>query len=647
MKRSRGQMTDELRSYSQIETPYGLLIQKLDLPLIDGKVYHWYMANPFALLWWLVQHLVYFRKFFCANVRGEVGKVVLYEDEATPGNKLHWHNPREMLCWYWTLAQFPAWYRSRKHGWFVLGYIKTPILKTVVGGASGMAKQILHFLWSSTKFNFDKGIFLSYDDVEFKFRARLHCIIVDGLAEKKLCSLKGASGMKCCADCKNVLTGPPHKYKNHPYLRHYSCTRLNQFDLHTEATFNDMTTKLVALADAGSKKLKAHEKAYGLNYEPDALVFDVSLRDVFSPIRNGFKDPMHTLIASGGVAQHHISAFLMALIIAMRVTLEDVDRWCAQIRWPHDMQHLLSKSFFTSRVTLKISKKQASLRAFANETLSAITALLLFWEVELEPEGKLLRHGRCLRLLKWILDILFYMGDEAVKHAGALAKLMEEYGDLFLELYPIHFVKPKFHWMFHIPLALARFGLCLNCMAPERMHKAALALAGHVAASKEPDRYLLERQSEALLEDMKSPDMFNETFLLPHWEPAPELHSALVHLDPDGQGQTFDPTHSSNILVSKALRTRCGTVKQGALVLLHGSAIGQVQYCGLYEKLGSGSVTHFIVYRPFSPVGAGFYKDVGCGHVICSSDSIQRLLPYYVSSSGGVHGVHPLLPWAD
>ena len=158
-------------------------------------------------------------EFFCAKVRGEVGKVVLYEDEATPGNKLHWHNPREMLCWYWTLAQFPAWYRSRKHGWFVLGYIKTPILKKLVGGASGMAKQILHFFWSSTNHNFDKGIFLSYDDVEFKFRARLHCIIVDGLAEKKLCSLKGASGMKCCADCKNVLTGPPHKYyKNHPYL---------------------------------------------------------------------------------------------------------------------------------------------------------------------------------------------------------------------------------------------------------------------------------------------------------------------------------------------------------------------------------------------------------------------------------------------
>ena len=75
MKRSRGQMTEELRSYSQIETPYGLLIQKLDLPLIDGKVYHWYMANPFALLWWLVQHLVYFRIFFAQKSGVRLGRL--------------------------------------------------------------------------------------------------------------------------------------------------------------------------------------------------------------------------------------------------------------------------------------------------------------------------------------------------------------------------------------------------------------------------------------------------------------------------------------------------------------------------------------------------------------------------------------------
>ena len=63
MKRSRGEMTAELDVYSKVKTPYGLLIQKFDLPMIDGKVYHWYMANPFALLWWLIQHLMHFRNF--------------------------------------------------------------------------------------------------------------------------------------------------------------------------------------------------------------------------------------------------------------------------------------------------------------------------------------------------------------------------------------------------------------------------------------------------------------------------------------------------------------------------------------------------------------------------------------------------------
>ena len=197
--------------------------------------------------------------------------------------------------------------------------------------------------------------------------------------------------------------------------------------------------------------------------------------------------------------------------------------------------------------------------------------------------------------------------------------------------------------MFHIPLALARFGICLNCMAPERMHKSALALAVHVPASVEPGQYLLLRQGMALSEDMKSPDLFNETFLQPPLEHAPELHSALVHLDPDGQRQTIDPTNRVRILVSKAMRTGRGTVRQGALVLLDGSAIGQVQHCGVYEKLGSGFVAHFIAYVPFSAAGDGFYKDVGCGRVICSSDSIQRVLPYVSCSAG----VHPLLPWSE
>ena len=84
----------------------------------------------------------------------------------------------------------------------------------------------------------------------------------------------------------------------------------------------------------GKGKFEELEKAYGLKYEPGGIVYDAYVRSIYNPIDNTFWDPMHILVASSGVAQYEGNGFLYVAVHEFGVSLEDIDAWSKELRWP-------------------------------------------------------------------------------------------------------------------------------------------------------------------------------------------------------------------------------------------------------------------------------------------------------------------------
>ena len=315
----------------------------------------------------------------------------------------------------------------------------------IAGGLSGLCRSILKFFFAGLgTFSFLTGVRLSDGrGSDWILRSRLLSFIQDGKAFKELNHTKGAGGFKCCQGCKNV-TNPQKQtleaYSQDDYLVHYTCTDPKKFDKHTPESFWEMIDLLSSqVGRLSPDDLSELELACGIGYDPDSLTFDRGLRSIYNPIQHNMCDPMHVLVASGGVIQFEINEFVRHAIRSEGLKVMDLDAWvAAHVIWrrEHQQKHMVGKkrkTFFQDRVVMK---PHAHLKAFASETLMALCALVLFFEIVYEPHGIMQEHGKCLKLLQCIVDILFFMGDGAVKCHAQLSALIEQHNTLFLKIYP-------------------------------------------------------------------------------------------------------------------------------------------------------------------------------------------------------------------
>ena len=316
LKRSHKGVFKEMQEAElQAHTPYGPLITEVELEFSNGPPQKWPIVNPFALLYVLCSVCPLYLNFARRCIGEDMGNIILYTDETTPGNQLHVDQQRELCCFYWTFAQFPKWFRARASGWLILGFIKTTELKHVKGGLSGLCAQVLRVFWSPKSFNFLFGMRLPIQGGHWHLRAKLLCFVQDGLADKKVCSVKGASGIKVCIACKNIVQCDPKAVKDDKWRVHYALAKPHQFDRHTPATFFEMVDKLAQAHGTIPKGLfEKLEKECGINYDPHSILCDQYARAIFNPIDHIYKDPMHVFLASKGVAQYEVNCFVAHLV---------------------------------------------------------------------------------------------------------------------------------------------------------------------------------------------------------------------------------------------------------------------------------------------------------------------------------------------
>ena len=327
----RRTLHDASASHAAARTPYGSVVQSLQLET-DGGSFAWHFLHPAAMLYYICLTIPRFAQFLKSSLASGQGRVVIYADEIRPGNVLRPDKGRAVQCLYWSILEWPLWFRQQAQGWLSLGYLRTKVVNTMKGGMSALIRKLLHVFWPPEGFNLNTvGMRCPCDGDLFYFKLRCEGFMADEKGLKELFNCKGSSGSKPCILCKNLVGRMDLPHDSEYFVK--LDAKYSSLDLHDDTTIWESVDALENQAPVLSKsQLHKLEQCLGFNYDTSALLFDKHLRSVLKPASGVLWDSMHCL-HHNGVASCHVLHLLVALRSA-GVTYKDVDAFLAEFVSP-------------------------------------------------------------------------------------------------------------------------------------------------------------------------------------------------------------------------------------------------------------------------------------------------------------------------
>ena len=466
-------ISKQLHSVDSIQTPYGTLIQEMDVPCNGLPPLKMQYINPFALLYYCSTISLDFYNFMCQTIPEGGGRFVLYADEVSPSDGLKFEQNRQYNCIYWTFLDWPSWFISRMDiGWLPFGYLPCTAVKDGLTNWAKVMGRIMRVFFDPEGWHFENvGVRLCNNGVTRLIRARFGCFIADAKALAQICSLKSSSGTKPCPYCKNCLGHCDHF--DHDYFVHVHSADVGRFDFHTPESFAE-AVQLVkdAAATGNTRKLKEAEQEQGLIFDAESVAFDDAICQQANLPDSVYFDTMHNVCTSGGFGQYHINQFCRRMR-QHGISGEHLDAWYACINTPRQGFGRLSKHWFSQRIN--DGGDGTHCKAYASEMLSVVSLLCCFADQELTPRGLMPEEVSCLKKLELMLDIVFSHNHE---HAHLLNETTIAHHKEFVALYP-ECVKNKPHYQLHVAAAAARMKKMLTCFGAERKSKFTKEIAAH------------------------------------------------------------------------------------------------------------------------------------------------------------------------
>jgi hypothetical protein len=283
------------------DTPFGKLCQISTITGGKGDL-EIYFANPKAFIYLAMQTDARMFHFIQALNHSDL-LIVLYLDEAMPGNQYRPDRGRASQCVYWTLGQLPKWFLSGRNGWFPFCYIWVKALKRADITDSQLVCELVKLF---DDVNIDNCNFaFEMNGVEFRFNIKV--TVADWVQHKKTFCLKGHGGTVCCHWCANCVGRVPY-FEDDDTLVHVGSSDYGRFVMHTYETTMHLADQIEHVVLHGTKpELEAIQQATGLKYEERGLLWDRPVRATLRLPHAAYTDWMHMLVASGGFAQYELN----------------------------------------------------------------------------------------------------------------------------------------------------------------------------------------------------------------------------------------------------------------------------------------------------------------------------------------------------
>ena len=226
----------------------------------------------------------------------------------------------------WTMSAFPDWFIVRTAAWLPLCVLPA---KDVDGGnVSAVLADMAKLFCGDGTFNFDStGMTLvDHNDQEYHFTAYIGGIIADEKQHKELACVRGAAGNKPCMTCLNVTRFID--LEGQDYLIPLEETDVSKFDYMTTTTFNALAENVQAQHPHMTRTgFERYSKMAGITYYPQGLPWNYRAREIIKYPDACIWDPMHILLASGGVSQYLVNEFVRHLLIKTAFKLKDQEEF--------------------------------------------------------------------------------------------------------------------------------------------------------------------------------------------------------------------------------------------------------------------------------------------------------------------------------
>ena len=496
----------------------------LSLPSTGGGEYHTVpIISGQAVLQMFCERVPSFQALIKAALRRQPGSIsqpwhlILYNDGITPGNPMAPDNHRKCTAFYFSFLEFGIQLYF-EDAWLPLAVFSKPLVDRVRGGLSCCLRHLLRDLFCGPQSFDEAGVVIAIPgwDARLLF-ARLSNNLADVDAHQFCLNLKGPSGLKPCVLCKNVMMKGSGLARHGGYLLELNSPDLTPCDLASDQDFWDANDELArAKPLLGPGKFKELEKRLGLNYNPDGIGLDRSLRSHFRPNSTLTYDPMHCFY-QGTVAQE-LLMFLKAAKKKCSIEYQHV-RMFFQADWKASNYRKIPHEMFSDRREENIDDK---LKATASEVMSALPLFMHFVEVVVAPKfGEILRSELAsLRSLHDVTSLLRRAKNLGSVTEEELTAAQRQHHIDFVQAYNEDALLPKHHYEKHIGGQLARDGgFLLDCFSQERKNKAIKRTAEQILYTGAFERSVILRLVQQQLHSLKSnPLAFQDQLLGPQEE---------------------------------------------------------------------------------------------------------------------------------
>ena len=470
---------------------------------------------------------------------------------------------------------------------------------------------------------------------EVRIFCRFECKLADesGLHQVWLC--KGASGIKPCVECMNVVCKTWHKENNvpdthflKPFNKLYRCSELV---LHTKETIHVIVDDLQQQEPLiTNDAFKAKETRVGFTHSRYSLLLEPSLRDIVDPSDHNTFDWPHSVLQ--GVFKVHVAAMMRVFhpIVKYKTLHEYMQLWT----WPRRLEGRAATGKEAMNAKRAASSWEAdSFKLQCSEALSMYGVLAHWVANVLLPMNLFNDACNAYLLLADLIDLLVGTA-RGIVTPEMLSTAVTAYLEAFAAAHGTDRMTPKFHHMLHFARVLAKLGFLPNCIALERKHKSVMQFANNLDNTS-------AGYASSVLRDVTCKSLY----VLEH---GVHLDSGIGLMNPRAPptkllawlNETFEP--GTNYTYSDRARySQFEVCDKGDFVAVRSGdrwVLGQVWFhvCVVDACITGVSVLQLVQWNEHSSV----WRDVGASDII-ALDDIKAVF-IYSKSGDEVTVIHPL-----
>ena len=390
---------------------------------------------------------------------GPRSPLIMYVDDTQGGNTLAPLQTRKSTLVYCAFLHQPLLHLESL--WLTLSVVKATDAATCPGGLCSVVSSLMTFYEEETR----HGLVVDVAG-ESQLMFVPHVLFLsDHEGVRASLGCKGASGVRPCIKCKNVLgQGRAASVPGHEDV---TCSDIRRFVRSTQEHVEE--TLRVLQAQETRKNREEAEKFLGFNLESLQVspLTQPHLKDFFSLDMVQY-DALHHYFSNGLVAQE--LGLWFSAIQACGVTVDHMKQY-AEVAWTPVKNGCITAPQPANHFNDKLWRKGVDFRGDASTCLSVLPLAVSYGEDMLR--GAFPDLSPVLDSLQNLHEVVICIKTCKidVSQSDSLVSLQKQHMDSFAVAYTADLVRPKMHYAFHLKEQMNTWGKAIDAFVCERKHR--------------------------------------------------------------------------------------------------------------------------------------------------------------------------------